>query len=216
MSFTMMAMITLVVIAIVVVAVVVHEAHSRRIEKKRQAAVEYLTSITRRLYFYGQPVSKCLEEGVVLKLEQEGMGDFARPMGYLILYALELKGNNAAHLHWQECYDREANRGYYSVRVRFAHGGCYWAYNVCSHGLDEPSFTRWKGPVDPNFADYRYWDLPRRERHLAENCTDPGRSDLHPDFRYRELDAREYEQEVEHLVGLFCGVNTADVTEITM
>ena len=201
MGFTVMATATgIVAFAIVVVAVIVHEAYERMAEKKRQAALDYLLRATNRMYFYGQPVAKCLEKGVVWELAWDGMGDFARPMGCLVLYALGMLGSGNSRICWSERYDHSARQSYYLAYVIFDYCGWRWILDLRGHGLDESSFKRYKGSKDLDSASYEYWDVSRRDRYLVENCTDPERSKLAPDFHYREMDLREFEQETEHLV----------------
>ena len=121
-------------------------------------------------------------------------------MGYLVLYALGAKGSGNAQIHWAERYDRGVGQCYYSAYVVFDYCGWQWMLDLRGHGLDEYSFKRYKDSMSSDFAIYDYWGLSRRERHLAENCTDPERSKLAPDSRYREMDFAEFEFKTEQLV----------------
>lgn len=201
MGFAVMATaVTVVVIFIAAVAAVAHGAYVSMAKRKRQAALDYLLKATDRMYFYGQPVARCLEKGVVWELAWDGVGDFARPMGCLVLYALGALGSGNARICWSERYDHSAGQSYYLAYVIFDYCGWQWILDLRGHGLDESSFKRYKGSKDLESASYEYWDVSRRDRHLVENCTDPERSDLAPDFHYREMELREFEQETEHQV----------------
>ncbi len=201
MGFTVMATATMIVVfAIALVAIVAHEVYTGIAKRKREAALKYLLNATGRMYFYGQPVAKCLEKGVVWKLAWDGIGDFARPMGHLVLYALGNKGSGNTQIYWSERYDHSIRRSYYLVYVVFDYCGWQWILDLCGQGLDEHSFRRFKGSKDLDSASYEYWDMSRRERHSVENCTDPERSNLAPDFRYMETELKKFEAETEHLV----------------
>ena len=204
MGFTVMATASIIVIAVVtLIALIVYEAYSNMATRKRQAALEYLLKAVDRMYFYGRPVAKCLEKGVVWELNWEELGDFTRPMGYLVLYALGAKGSGNAQIHWVERYDLEMKRHHYSAHVVFDYCGRQWMLDLRGQRLDGFSFKRHKSSEDSDFASYGYWDIDRRDRYLAENCTDPERSKLTPDFYYREMEPAEFEREVEHLVMFF-------------
>lgn len=190
------------VIAVVLFLVIDSLVEKHR-AKLRDEALEYLLQTTERVYFYGQPVSMCLQKGVVSELYWSNLGDFSKPFGILVLYALHVQGNNDACLYWRHrSVDEEMLPERNTVLVNFKYGRRRWELRVLGRRLDEISFHQ--GTVSPsqNYLAWTYMNgVPRKNQLFSENCTDPNRSNLAPDYYYINLPKAEFDAEVNKVLG---------------
>lgn len=192
------------VIAVVVViflVIAIEEIYEKYRTAKRQKALKYLLDVTEKVYFHGRTVSKCIQKSAVWNLYWYKVGDFSKAFGELILYALHAQGNETAWLYWQY-RDGDSNFGpeHNATYVNFEYNGDRWILRMRGRDLSEVDFRQAKEVPESGFAICDYFDLPHRNRHLVENCTDPMRSNLAPDFCYMSGTTDDIDCEVERVL----------------
>lgn len=193
----MLAYSVTIIIALVIVIAACFYLREQRWIKRRRDALAYLVEKTDSVYFYGKKVSQCLKEGTVYSLGTAGIGDYSKAMGSLVLYALHLAGNLDARLEYKYLAANEVVPERYSVYVRFRHNGRYWLLRLRGRRLDEVNFHRDTHADLNGFSTMEYFDLPKHQRFLLGNCTDPSRSYLQPDHNYQNLSVDELKRAVE-------------------
>lgn len=188
MSFVIMAITVIVaIVVIVIIALVIYEVYNRLAEKCRQEAMQYLLRTAEGFYFYGCPLAKCIESGVVwnLGIYSREIGDFARPFGRLVLCAMSNHGDQSAKIYEQCCIDPSGYE-YSKVYVTFKYRSKVWAYRVQAPRLDECSFRQVKqqNELGAGYVHQDYWKLSRMERYMFEKCAIAEHSDLEPSIQY--------------------------------
>lgn len=216
---TLFRVIAVIMLAIVMgfLVMIVYEDYKHR---KWLNARDHLREATREIYFYGYPVTECLDMGVVGGLAQYGVGDFAMQMGTLVLYALR---NQMGPLHSKErakqaepvMYWQETTRSTlfpwelnstetpeehtkYLALVEFDYGGWRWRYNVWAHSLEVGLVRAKHSKKRANYTKWDYWDVPRASRYAIENCTDPERSWIAPGVYYADLKTSDFRERMAH------------------
>lgn len=195
-------MVAVILMFLLIVFLTINAVREKRMEIKRENALEHLLEATDEVFFYGRRVSTCIEIGAVRTLICENIGDFAKVFGELVMYALFTHGNEASWMYWRYSpREDDSMPEHNSVFVVFEHDGEKWRLDVCGRYLDQVNFRLLDQEFDKKYKVWTYLgNVPRGERYSLENCTDRERSNLRPDIRYKEMDSEELAQEIDRVL----------------
>lgn len=189
------------VVVVIILVIVIEEVCEKHRIAKRQEALDYLLEVTNKVYFHGRTASKCIQKAAVWELGWHRVGDFSKIFGELVLFALYIHGDKTAWLYWKyRENDNLTGPEHNDAYVNFNYGGKHWALRVRGRDLTEVDFRQANEVPDQGFAICDFSDLPHKDRYLLENCTDPTRSNLAPDFCYLSVTKDDLDCEVERVL----------------
>lgn len=172
----------------IAVTVIANSLYEKYMERERLKARTYFLGVMRGYYFYGRPLAECVEKSAVWELWWNEVGDFARPVGMLILSSFWMHGNTSSRLCWAKRDGIAGESEHFAARIVFEYNRREWIYDVRCRRLDPVSFRRFQGHLGSEFTVWHYLDIDRAQRRLIENCTSVEGSKILPDAWYAEYD----------------------------
>ncbi|MBR3322383.1 hypothetical protein IKG05_01950 [Candidatus Saccharibacteria bacterium] len=169
----------------------------READKQGEVMRYLLEDVTKTMYLNGLSVDEWLCRGIVWELSWHEVGDFARPLGCLILDALYEAGDETARLYWQKREDINGQE-YYNTYIVFKYDGWDWQLNLRCRWLNE-GLRRFRRKTVAGYT-VCYLDIPPEERSNIERYKDPHQSELAPDFWYENWDLASGEKAVNSLI----------------